>query len=311
MRFPGISDVIRLERLQPPGAKIQMVLDTDACNEIDDQFALVYSLLSPERLDVKAIYAAPFYNSRSTSPVDGMEKSYEEIHRVLAKLGRSSNNFVLRGSSSYLSDNTQPVKSDAASDLVNRAMESRDSPLYVVSIAAITNIASAILMEPQIIERIVIIWLGGHALHWQNTDEFNLRQDLYASKLIFNCGVPLVQIPCKGVTTHLLTTVPEMERYVQGQGAIGDYLMEIFKAYISDRYAGSKIIWDMAPIAYLINETWVPTTLVHSPVVTNQLTWSVDPFRHLIRSATFVFRDPIFQDFFRKLSNNSGSCARS
>jgi hypothetical protein len=90
--------MIRLERLQPPEGKIQMILDTDTYNEIDDQFAIVYALLSPKRLDVKAIYAAPFYNSRSTSPADGMEKSYEEILRVLAKLGISSDNFVFRGS---------------------------------------------------------------------------------------------------------------------------------------------------------------------------------------------------------------------
>lgn len=233
-----------------------------------------------------------------------MEKSYEEILRVLAKLGRSADNFVYRGSRSYLSNNEDPVKSDAARDLVDRAMKARDSPLYVVSIAAITNIASAILMEPQIITRIVIIWLGGHALHWKDTDEFNLRQDVYASKLIFDCGVPLVHIPCRGVTTHLLTTVSEMERYVQARGAISNYLIDIFKTHVSDNPARSRILWDMAPIAYLINDTWVPTVLVHSPVITEQLTWSFDPFRHLIRSATFVNRDPIFQDFFKKLDHH-------
>lgn len=37
-----------------------MVIDTDAANEIDDQFALAWALLSPERLDVLAVYAAPF-----------------------------------------------------------------------------------------------------------------------------------------------------------------------------------------------------------------------------------------------------------
>ncbi|MBE0698068.1 MAG: nucleoside hydrolase, partial [Anaerolineaceae bacterium] len=39
-----------------------MVLDTDTYNEIDDQFAVVYALLSPEQLQVEALYAAPFTN---------------------------------------------------------------------------------------------------------------------------------------------------------------------------------------------------------------------------------------------------------
>ncbi|MCL1796700.1 MAG: nucleoside hydrolase, partial [Clostridia bacterium] len=73
----------QIRRLDPPLEKIDMVLDTDAYNEVDDQFALAYALLSPEKLNVKAIYAAPFSNDRSTGPEDGMEKSYDEIVRLL------------------------------------------------------------------------------------------------------------------------------------------------------------------------------------------------------------------------------------
>ena len=63
-----------LKRLEPPTDSIQMVLDTDTYNEIDDQFAVVYAMLS-EKISVQAIYAAPFHNSRSTGPGDGMEKA--------------------------------------------------------------------------------------------------------------------------------------------------------------------------------------------------------------------------------------------
>jgi inosine-uridine nucleoside N-ribohydrolase len=186
-------------------------------------------------------------------------------------------------------------------DLVQRAMDGSDAPLYVVAIGAITNIASAILIEPGIIENIVVVWLGGNALHWPSSREFNLMQDPLASKLVFDCGVPLIQVPCLGVTTHLMTTVAEIERYVQGRGAIGDYLTEIFKGYHDDHYAWSKVLWDIATIAYLIDETWVPTDIVHSPILTDQLTWSFDSSRHFIRSANFVHRDPIYRDLFKKL----------
>ena len=77
--YPAISEADRIERLKPPsGGPVRMVLDTDTYNEIDDQFAVVYALISPE-LDAQAVYAAPFQNSRSSGPGDGMEKSYEEI----------------------------------------------------------------------------------------------------------------------------------------------------------------------------------------------------------------------------------------
>ena len=60
MNFPTLSESKRLDMLQPPTGKVRMVLDTDTYNEIDDQFAVVHALLSPEHLNVEAIYAVPF-----------------------------------------------------------------------------------------------------------------------------------------------------------------------------------------------------------------------------------------------------------
>ncbi|MDZ7356994.1 MAG: nucleoside hydrolase, partial [candidate division KSB1 bacterium] len=231
MKFPIISESLRLERLQSPQGKIKIVIDSDTYNEIDDQFAIVYALLSSERLTVEAIYAAPFFNDRSVGPGDGMEKSYREILKILNKLNRPIQGVVFRGSDRYLTDWEHPIRSEAALDLVNRAMNLKQGELlYVVGIAVLTNIASAILIEPEIIDRIVIVWLGGHPHHWHHTKEFNLKQDVLAARLLFDCGVPLVQIPCLGVASHLLTTLPEIEQYVAGRGAIGEYLAETFKA---------------------------------------------------------------------------------
>lgn len=298
-----LGDLIK--KLEAPSGKVRMVLDTDTYNEIDDQFALVYSLLSPEKLDVEAVYAAPFFNNRSSGPSDGMEKSYDEILRVLEKLNVMPENFVFKGSSDYLDNRETPEKSPAVMDLIEKALKPSEDPLYVVAIGAITNIASAILIEPKIIKRIVLVWLGGHALHWADTKEFNLMQDMTASKLIFDCGVPLIQIPAMGVTTHLHTTVQEMERYVKPRGAIGEYLFKIFADYSDNHCGWSKVIWDIAAIAFLLDSTWLPSNLVHSPVLTDDMSWSVDNSRHFIRSIYMVNRDPIFQDLFARLKRHA------
>lgn len=303
MQFPKLSIEKLLKRLELPKGKIRMVLDTDTFNEIDDQFAVVYALNSPERLHVEALYAAPFYNSLSSGPKDGMEKSYEEILRILERLNVSNKGFVYRGSTQFLPDADQPVRSEAAEDLVKRALASTDDdPLYVVAIGANTNVASAILLEPKIIEKIVVVWLGGHSLHWPHTKEFNLKQDLHAARIVLDSGVPLVLIPCMGVTSHLQTTLSEIKEFVKEHGAIGEFLYETFKNYQVDHFAYSKVIWDISTIAYLIQEDWVPTQLVHSPILTDQVTWSFDHSRHLIRYANFVKRDPIFKDLFKKLA---------
>jgi inosine-uridine nucleoside N-ribohydrolase len=300
--YPRMSEADRIARLQPPSQRpVRMVLDTDTYNEIDDQFAVVYALISPE-LDVQAVYAAPFQNNRSSGPGDGMEKSYEEILRILSRLAKDPQGFALRGSTHYLADVTQPEESPAALDLIRRAKaSSHENPLYVVAVGAITNVSNAILIEPSIIKNIVVVWLGGNGHHWPHQREFNYRQDLNASRVIFDSGVPFVQLPCTPIVTHFTTTVPEMERYVAGRGAIGDYLLEIFKDYRKDHFGWSKVLWDMTAVAWLINSRWLPSDLVHSPIVTDNYTLSFDRSRHLIRTVNFVQRDPIFRDFFTKL----------
>lgn len=308
--FPEIAEETRLQRLHPPNGKIRMVLDTDTYNEIDDQFAVVYALLSPEQLEVEAIYAAPFLNSRSNNPADGMEKSHEEILRLLDKLGRTTEDFVYRGSEGFLQSYDQPFESDAAKDLVARAMASEE-PLYVLAVGAPTNVASAILMEPKIINKIVVVWLGGKGLNWHEASEFNLQQDLLSSKVLFNSGVPLVQLPTEPVTSHLLTTVPEIETYLQGQGAIGDYLVDIFKEYHHDHFAWSKVIWDISAVAYVINPDWFSTEIRHSPILTDQLTYSIDHSRHFYRVATALKRDNIFGDMFKKIQQNNKSAIKN
>jgi len=303
VKFPPIPAGQLINRLQKPEAKIRMVLDTDTFNEIDDQFAIVYALQSKDKLDVEAIYAAPFDNELSSGPEDGMEKSYDEILRILERLHFSSENFVYKGSRAFLQDVNQPYRSEAALDLVERAMKSgKDDPLYVVSIGAITNIASALLIEPRIVEKIVVVWLGGHAFHWPDTKEFNLHQDVLSSRVIFDSGVPLVQIPCMGVASHLSTTLSEIEQYVKGKGEIGDFLVEKFKNCHDDHFAYSRVIWDISTIAYLVLDDAVTTEIVHSPILTDQVTWSRDSSRHFMRYASFINRDAVFKDMFKKLA---------
>lgn len=301
--FPKMEESSRLKKLEPPKGKVRMVLDTDTYNEIDDQFALSYAYLSKEKISLEAVYAAPYFNDRSTSAGDGMEKSYQEILRLLKMLGKAPDNFAFRGSDRYLEDITRPVKSEAALDLIKKAMASSpDDPLYVVPVGCITNIASAILIEPKIIERIVIVWLGGNSLDWPHQKEFNLMQDVKAAQVVLNSGVPVVIMPCQPVVSHFHTTIPELEYYLKGKNALSDYLLKSTVEYSKGADTWSKVIWDVTAVAWLVNPSWIPTNLVHSPVLTDQVTYSVDRSRHFIRMATTLNRDAIFRDLFKKLA---------
>jgi len=300
--YVPISELQRFKSLEKPAVGVSVVLDTDTYNEIDDQFALVYALLSKESFNLEAVYAAPFSNSRADNPSKGMELSYEEILRILNKMDIDAQGFAFLGSKKYLTDDMKPESSPATTDLIKRAMQhSPDNPLYVVPVGAITNVANAILLKPEITKNIVVVWLGGHAHNWPNTREFNMKQDKAAANVILDSGVPFVQFPCMGVVSEFHTTVPEMEHYLSGHNEIADYLLTIFKDYHKDHFAWSKVVWDMTAIAYLINSSWTPSQLVHAPRVSEFDTYSFDNNRHLMRMVYHVRRDAIFKDFFHKV----------
>lgn len=280
--------------------RLRVVLDTDTYNEIDDQFALVDLLLSRDRVDLEAIYAAPFHNRRSESPADGMRKSYEEIGRVLGKCG-DEGTAVFEGATDWLSV-SGPSEAAAVQDLVSRAAIVDGGPLYVVAIGAPTNISSALMVAPEIAERVVVVWLGGNALWWPTASEFNLRQDLRASQVLFDSGVALVHVPCFGVTDHLTTTREEIDRHVRPAGEVGQFLADRFDEYVRDEAGVSKVIWDLGAVSWLLDAAWAETVLKPSPVLTEDMTWSVDERRHLIGEVVAVDRDAMFGHLFRRLT---------
>lgn len=244
----------RLKNLCVPTGAIDVVLDTDTFNEIDDQFAIAYLLRAGADIRTAAIYAAPFFNANSTSPADGMEKSYDEIHKVLALLGASVP--VFRGSTQFLPDEKTPVVSAAAEDLAARAMRySPKHPLYIVAIGAITNIASALLLAPQIAENCVVVWLGGNARHYADNREFNLMQDIAAARVVMQSGVPFVQLPCLGVVDAFTLSKPEIEYWLLGKNPLADYLGKntIVAAEKYARGAWTRVIWDVTAVAWLCN----------------------------------------------------------
>ena len=286
---------------------IKAILDTDTYNEIDDQFALVQMLFSKKRIDVLSINAAPFsMNNRSDDPQKGMELSYDEIFRLLEKLDFKKNNFVFKGSTKYMGFDKKPINSPAADNIIENALKcSGDNPLYVIAIGAITNVASAILKEPEIINKIVVVWLGGNALYWPENNEFNLKQDIGGAQVLLDSGVSLVLVPCKGVTSHLISTVPEIEKYIEPHGEIGRFLAMRFKEYNNNHKGWSKEIWDMAAISWILNEEWTPTSIVSSPILLNDKSWSFDQNRHPIKIVYEIKRDLILQDFIKKLEDFS------
>lgn len=283
------------------GKRIPIVLDTDAFNEVDDQFAIAYALFSQNRIALQAIYAAPFLNGRVSTPEEGMEQSYDEILHILRLCGREGTVPVYRGARAFLASQDARKENPAAEDLARRAMEySPGRPLYVVAIGTPVNISCAIARYPEIRDRIVVLWLGGNALERSDAREFNLEQDILASQILFDSSVPLVLFPCGGVVDRFRVTVAELKRNL-GNGPLTDYLIKIVDQYQEKEFGDEKVVWDVIPIAWLLKRAWVPTRRVTAPVLTEACTWLRAAGRKTILCAVEIDNQAIFGDLFRKL----------
>ena len=344
-----MDELARKSRMTVPTGRIRLVIDSDAKNEIDDQFAIAWALRSTDRFDVEAVYAVPFSHNvfdrnlkRPESDVQelpdvGMEQSYQEICKLYRLLGLDPEGRVFRGATRYIPEDRSPVDSEAVQDLIRRGMSS-DEPLYVAAIGAATNVASALMMEPRLVDHLVVVWLGGQPPYFTHGSEFNMAQDIRAAQHLFNCGVPMIWVPCMGVASLLSFSDDEARCKLLGKSAIGSYLTEIilgqftglkkaldraakhrtvqlkgredqpesyFAQFETKHVAWSRTVWDVSTIAYLKNPGWTQSMLIPAPVLNDDCTYgAVDPKRHSIRVVTYCQRDLIFGDLVACLNHD-------
>ena len=179
--------------------------------------------------------------------------------------------------------------------------------MYVVAIGAITNVASALLMRPEIKDRMVLVWLGGNSLEWPDNKEFNLFQDVAAARVVFGCGVALVQLPCMGVVSSFTTGAGELEMFLRGKNKLCDYLVDYTEkegALGSKNSCWTRVIWDVTAVAWLLDESFMEDKLIPSPIPQYDHHYSFDPTRHFIRSVYHINSDNLFEDLFRKLAES-------
>lgn len=276
--------------------KKKVILDTDTFNEVDDQFAVAYAYLS-DKIDLLAVNAAPFHNEKCSSFAEGMELSYQEIHKILALTDPDYKTPVFRGSCERITDTKTYVESPACDNIIKTVHES-DEPIYVVAIGCCTNIASAIMKDPSIMENMIFVWLGANELKMDHSHEFNLSQDVRAGQIVVNNpDLKLLLCPAWCVTGSLTANI-EMIYDLKGHNALCDYLA----ANVEECYeqAGRpegwlRIIWDIGLPAVMDIPECATIKTITSPVLTDDLRHGIDSTRHEILYLDALNKDMIFE----------------
>ena len=280
-------------------SKINVILDTDAYNECDDQFAIAYMLRSQNVLNIEAITVAPFsHKSVNVSVSDGQDLSYKEINKICNWLNFNTDQRVFKGSMGYL-QNGYSDDNEAVNKIIEIAL--KNDKTYILGIGAITNIALAIKKEPKIINKIEVIWLGGNEIGYKNNLEYNFKQDVEAVKVVFESKVKLTILPCRNIVSELRIDINTLKEYLENKSELCNYLIERF---YNDGYHGiqeSRVIWDIAVIAYMINKNWFEKKQISCPNVREDTSYETTNNRHNITFVTKLDRNKIYEDLFMKL----------
>lgn len=335
MRPVSIDPAARERLLAPPAGTVDVVIDTDVTNEIDDQFALVWAMLRPDRVRLRALHAAPYamgeavlaqpgfvtdlerqgladLSSRGAGrpvvgPAEGVARAADECRTIARLCGVDVP--VVDGSASFLVDEDTPVRSDAVDSLIALAHEDREGPLHVLAIGCATNVASALMADPTIAAHLAVTWTAAYPSFWPYRNaSFNLAQDVTAGRVLLESGVPFTYLPGYYVGEQLRVSLEELEAHVRGRGPVGDYLYDV--AASSLWYAGpgsSKVIWDLVDVAWVVDPGMLSTRLVPTPRLGPDLRWQeAGPGRHLMREADAVDRDAVYRDLFAVLAGRAG-----
>lgn len=286
----------------PEAKKVRVIIDTDAKNEADDQYAIVHALLTP-KLIVKGLAAAHFGTRRTDRST---EESFAELERLRDLMDLPDDIPIVRGASRALDDCAVPPESGASELIAREALSDDPRPLFCVFLGPLTDMAAAIALHPEIENRLTVIWIGGGK--WPaGGEEFNLSNDVRAANVVYGSNVPLWQVP-RDVYLRVRASLAELQREVMPCGPIGEYLFRQLVA-VNDFY-GENAVWpegeswvlgDSCAIGLLLDPHEYRYEEVPAPRVADDMRYIHDSRGRTVRMYTDIDDRFILADLFAKL----------
>ena len=299
------SDILkRIGITPPPASRIRLIVDTDAKNEADDQFAIMHHLLTP-MFDVCGIIATHF-EQKTGHTGTSMEASYREIEKVLT-LAEIEDVPFFRGCVSPLRSPGDTPDSEGTAFLISQARQ--PGKLYIAVQGAMTNVAAAINAAPDIASNLVILWNGGGP-YPKGRPEFNVMQDPDAVRAVLASNAEIWQTD-QSVYCTLEVTLAELKSRVGSCGKIGRYLVEQLEAENQIEYNPNFLLrsgenWvlgdNTTAAVLLMNRLRGNWHVDHAPIIKEDLTYQANPNGKLIRVYDSIDVRMTLEDLYAKLS---------
>lgn len=302
--------------------RIPVIIDSDANNELDDQHALAYLLLSDTTFNVLGITVNATYNGGD------IEEHRKEANRVVDLVGWQGRVEVFKGANANFTEiedhlNQSGFDGSAAVDfIIGEARKKRAQPLVLIPVGKLTNIALALKKEPSIARRVRIVWLGSN---YPEPGEYNLENDTASLNFVLKTDVPFematvrygessgtadVKVRRRDIYTRMPGSGPVVAEPVTGRHGgsftcFGDYSVDLFK-HITDLEDGCyRSLFDMAAVAIVKNPSWAESYEIPCPLYFND-GWVEQPDNKRMITIWENFNsDAILNDFFTTIDNGS------
>ena len=231
---------------------IRVIIDADTANEVDDLYAIACALLEP-RLKVVGLTSAQWHTNPRT-PNDSVGESQRLNNEILELMGKTDIP-APQGSNFPMVNEQRPQPSAAANFIIEQALATPEGEkLSIVILGPCTNIASAVLIEPKIIPKLSVNYLG----FWHEAEtntwskrEFNTNNDPNAVNVLLNTANLEFRVMTATTSQHLVFEKKAMDALLKNRGGIGDYLIDRWDNYDrfwqeTDKEKTKWIMWDVA-----------------------------------------------------------------
>jgi purine nucleosidase len=283
-------------------AKTPVILSTDIGNEIDDQWAIAYMMLDPD-FDVLGVISAHAPSIPDPAGYNSYLLLRDEIENRLSMRVHPP---ILAGADIALVDARTPRMNDAVRFLIEESKGySANHRLTIIGIGAATDIASAILADPSIADRIRVVSMAFN--NENNAKEYNVQNDVPAWQVLLSSGVPLVIGPGDVCRRDLAMHYDQAKTMLAPDGAIGQWLWDEYNAWYyrqvkplrKDDFAKPWMIWDIITMAYLKGMT--EEEVQPRPMLGDNLTLSHPDGREKIIWITGVDSTRLWADFQKSI----------
>jgi purine nucleosidase len=292
--------------------KIPVVLSTDVGNEVDDQWTITYLLTHP-RFEVLGIASA---HAPSLRPPAGRTSFRILQDAVENRLGFKVHPPLYAGADEPLTDTKTAKHSEAVEFLlqVSRGFTS-ERRLTVLTIGAATDVASALIRDPQFANRVRVVQMGYQS--WTGGgQEFNIQNDPVAARVLLDSDVPLAVGAGDVCRRDLALSLEQAKTMLAGRGPVAEWLWEEFDAWYwrhvkpMRRADFSKpwIIWDNVVLAHVLGMT--ESEERPRPRMAEDLKFEPGPAARKITWITRIDGARMWADFLSKLDTHTRTHGR-